>query len=64
VLHAVRYEKVLTNRHAIAQAKGILMELFTIDPVTAFSMLAQLSKDCRQPVSAVARGLVSMRSEG
>jgi hypothetical protein len=64
VLHAVRYEKVLTNRDVIAQAKGILMELFTIDPVTAFSMLAQLSKDCRQPVSAVARGLVSMRSEG
>ncbi len=59
-----RYQKVLTNRDVIAQAKGILMELFAIDPVTAFSLLAQLSKDRRQPVSAVARGLVSMRSEG
>jgi GAF domain-containing protein len=59
-----RYQKALTNRDVIAQAKGILMELFAIDPVTAFSLLAQLSKDHRQPVSAVARGLVSMRSEG
>jgi hypothetical protein len=58
-----RYQKTLTNRDLIAQAKGILMELFAIDPVTAFSLLAQLSKDRRQPVSAVARGLVSMRSE-
>jgi GAF domain-containing protein len=59
-----RYRKVLTNRDVIAQAKGILMELFAIDPVTAISLLAQLSKDRGQPVSAVARGLVSMRSEG
>jgi hypothetical protein len=40
------------------------MERFAIDPVTAFSLLAQLSKDRRRPVPAVARGLVSMRSEG
>jgi len=59
-----RYQKVLTNRDVITQAKGILMELFAIDPVTAFSLLARLSKDRRQPVSAVARGLVTMRSEG
>ena len=30
------------------------MERFAIDPVTAFSLLAQLSKDRRQSVSAVA----------
>jgi GAF domain-containing protein len=59
-----RYRKALTNRDLIGQAKGILMERFAIDPVTAFSLLAQLSKDRRQPVSAVARGLVSKRSEG
>jgi AmiR/NasT family two-component response regulator len=59
-----RYRKALTNRDLIGQAKGILMERFTIDPVTAFSLLAQLSKERRQPVSAVAKGLVSRRSEG
>jgi GAF domain-containing protein len=55
-----RYRNALTNRDLIGQAKGILMEHFAIDPVEAFSLLAQLSKDRRQPVSAVARGLVSM----
>ncbi|MDX1885740.1 GAF and ANTAR domain-containing protein [Mycolicibacterium sp. 120270] len=58
-----RYRKAITNRDLIGQAKGILMERFAIDPVTAFSLLAQLSKDRRQPVSAVARTLVSKRSE-
>jgi AmiR/NasT family two-component response regulator len=46
--------KALTNRDLIGQARGILMERFAIDPVTAFSLLAQLSKDRRQSVSAVA----------
>jgi GAF domain-containing protein len=59
-----RNQKALANRDAIAQAKAILMERFAIDAVTAFSLLAQLSKDRRQPVSAVARRLVSIRSEG
>jgi GAF domain-containing protein len=59
-----RYRKALTNRDLIGQAKGILMERFAVDPVTAFSLLAQLSKDRRQPVSAVARGLVSKSSKG
>jgi GAF domain-containing protein len=39
-----RYQKALTNRDLIAQAKGVLMELFAIDTITAFSLLAQLSK--------------------
>jgi GAF domain-containing protein len=58
-----RYRKALTNRDLIGRAKEILMERFHIDPVTAFSLLAQLAKDRRQPVSVVARGLVSTRSE-
>ena len=39
------------------------MERFAVDAVTAFSLLAQLSKDCRQPVSVVATGLVRTGSE-
>lgn len=58
-----RYRQAHTNRELIGQAKSILMERFAVDPVTAFSLLAQLSKDRRQPVSVVARGLVGKRSE-
>jgi GAF domain-containing protein len=54
-----RYRQAQTNRELVGLAKGILMERFAVDAVTAFSLLAQLSKDRQQPVSVVARGLVS-----
>jgi hypothetical protein len=50
--------KVLTNRDVIGQAKAMLMERFDIDAVAAFSLLAQLSRDRRDSVSATARRLV------
>jgi len=59
-----RFRKALTNRDVIGQAKGMLMERFDIDPVTAFSVLAQLSKDRGQSDSVVARGLVLKRPHG
>ncbi|MDG4667235.1 GAF and ANTAR domain-containing protein [Mycobacterium sp. 236(2023)] len=52
-----------TNRELIGQAKHILMKRYAVDPVTALSLLAQLSKDCRQPVSVVARALLGTESE-
>jgi hypothetical protein len=52
------YRQARTNRDLIGQAKEVLMERFTVDPVTALSLLAQLSRDHQQPVSVVARGLV------
>jgi hypothetical protein len=54
-----RYRKTLTNRDLIGQAKGMLMERFDIDPVAAFSLLAQLSKKRQQSVSVVAERLVT-----
>jgi hypothetical protein len=60
---AERYRQAQTNRELVGLAKGILMERFDVDAVTAFSLLAQLSKERRQPVSMVARGLVSTGSE-
>jgi len=60
---AKRYRQTQTNRELIGLAKALLMERFAVDPVTAFSLLAQLSKDRRQPVSVVARDLVSTGSE-
>lgn len=55
---AERYRQAQTNRELVGLAKGILMERFAVDAVTAFSLLAALSKDRREPVSVVARGLV------
>ena len=46
------------NGELVGQAKHILMKRFAVDSVTALSLLAQLSKDCGQPVSVVAKGLV------
>jgi hypothetical protein len=56
---AERYRQAQTNRELVGLAKGILMERFAVDAVTAFSLLAEIAKDRRQPVSAVARGLVN-----
>lgn len=39
------------------------MKRYAVDSVTAFRLLAQLSKDCAQPVSVVARGLVDTGPE-
>ena len=61
---AKRYRQTQTNRELIGLAKGILMERYAVDAVTAFSLLAELSKDRRQPVSVVARGLVSTGADG
>lgn len=52
-----------TNRELIGQAKLLLMKRYAVDPVTALSLLAHLSKDCGKPVSVVARGLVGAGSE-
>jgi GAF domain-containing protein len=61
---AERYRQAQINRELIGLAKGILMARFAVDAVTAFSLLAELSKDRRQPVSVVAKGLVGPGSEG
>jgi hypothetical protein len=58
-----RYRRTMNTRDLIGQAKGILMERFAVDPVTAFSLLAQLSRDRRQPVSVFASGLVGDGSQ-
>jgi GAF domain-containing protein len=50
--------KALTNREAIGEAKYVLMRRLSIDAATALSMLAQLSRDRHQSVSAVARWLI------
>lgn len=51
--------KSLTNREVIGEAKGVLMRRFGIDATKALSMLAQLSRDRHQSVSAVARWLIA-----
>jgi GAF domain-containing protein len=53
-----RVRRALTNRDVIGQAKGVLMERFKVDAVTAFALLAQLSKDRGESVSTTASVLV------
>jgi hypothetical protein len=53
-----RYRSALANRDTIGQAKGMLMERFKIDNSTAFALLAQLARDRRESVAAVARRVV------
>jgi ANTAR domain-containing protein/GAF domain-containing protein len=52
------YRRTVNNRDMIGQAKGILMQRFAVDPVAAFSLLAQLSRHRQQAVSVFASGLV------
>jgi transcriptional regulator with GAF, ATPase, and Fis domain len=53
-----QFHTVLVNRDLIGQAKGLLMERFNIDAVTAFSLLVELSKERQQSVPSIARRLV------
>ena len=53
-----RQRKAVTNRDLIGQAKRILMVRLGIGPVMACSLLAQLSRNRRQSVTAVAAEVV------
>jgi AmiR/NasT family two-component response regulator len=47
----------LVNRDIIGQAKGILMERFKITSDQAFAVLAKVTQDTNQKVSALAEDL-------
>lgn len=61
---AAHFENVtiaLVNRDIIGQAKGILMERFTITSDQAFAVLAEVSQETNRKVSAVAEDLTRTR---
>jgi ANTAR domain/GAF domain len=53
-----QFRSALASRDLIGQAKGIIMERFTVDAVRAFELLKQLSQNSNIPLSDIARRLV------
>jgi putative methionine-R-sulfoxide reductase with GAF domain len=52
------FRSALASRDLIGQAKGMLMERFTIDAVAAFELLRRLSQDTNTPLVEVARQVI------
>lgn len=52
------FRSALASRDLIGQAKGMIMERFSIDAVQAFELLKRLSQSSNTPVIDVARQLV------
>jgi AmiR/NasT family two-component response regulator len=55
--HAARLGHALETRDVIGQAKGILMERFTVDDEEAFRLLVTSSQDTNMKLVDVARWL-------
>jgi hypothetical protein len=53
-----QFQSALASRDVIGQAKGIIMERFTIDAGRAFALLSKLSQDSNLPLRDVAQRLV------
>jgi len=54
----MQFNSALASRDIIGQAKGMIMERFTVDAVQAFELLRKLSQDSNIPLADVARKLV------
>ncbi|MGV0625436.1 GAF and ANTAR domain-containing protein [Mycolicibacter minnesotensis] len=63
--HMVRrdeqFRSALASRDVIGQAKGMLMERFSIDAVRAFELLKRLSQTSNTPLAEIAQQVVSHR---
>jgi transcriptional regulator with GAF, ATPase, and Fis domain len=53
-----QFRRALASRDIIGQAKGMIMERFSVDAVQAFELLNRLSQSSNTPLVAVARQLV------
>ncbi|MBW8710105.1 MAG: GAF and ANTAR domain-containing protein [Mycobacterium sp.] len=56
-------ESALSTRDRIGQAKGIIMERFSVDDVRAFEMLRRLSQDSNTRLIDVAQRVIDTRGE-
>ncbi|MBB3604411.1 transcriptional regulator with GAF, ATPase, and Fis domain [Mycolicibacterium sp. BK556] len=54
----VQFQEALASRDIIGQAKGMIMERYTMNADRAFEMLRQLSHDTNVPLAAVAAKIV------
>jgi GAF domain-containing protein len=58
------FRSALASRDQIGQAKGMVMERFTIDAVQAFELLRRLSQDTNTPLVDVARQIIDAERPG
>jgi AmiR/NasT family two-component response regulator len=54
-----QFRSALVSRDVIGQAKGRMMERFTIDDAQAFSMLKVMSQESNTPIAQVAQRVVA-----
>jgi transcriptional regulator with GAF, ATPase, and Fis domain len=53
-----QFRQALASRDTIGQAKGMIMERYSIGPIQAFEMLRKLSQDSNVPLARIAEELV------
>lgn len=54
-----QFKRALESRDVIGQAKGMVMERYSVDAVQAFDLLRKLSQDSNVPLVQIARRLVA-----
>ncbi len=57
-------QSALTTRDRIGQAKGIIMERYSVDDIRAFDMLRKLSQDSNTRLVDIAQRVIDTRGEG
>ena len=56
-----QFKSALASRDLIGQAKGVIMERFSVDAIQAFDLLRKLSQDSNIPLVKVAQKLIEAR---
>ncbi len=54
-----QFQRALSSRDIIGQAKGMIMERYRVDAIQAFEVLRKLSQDSNVPLLQVATDLVA-----
>lgn len=54
-----QFQRALSSRDTIGQAKGMIMERYGVDAVQAFGLLRKLSQDSNVPLTQIASDLVT-----
>ena len=59
-----QFQRALSSRDVIGQAKGMIMERYRVDAVQAFEVLRKLSQDSNVPLLQIAAELVENGTNG
>jgi transcriptional regulator with GAF, ATPase, and Fis domain len=58
-----QFQKALSSRDVIGQAKGMLMERYGVSAIQAFDLLRKLSQDSNTPLTEVAADLIQNQQQ-